>query len=205
MHRRAARVEAVPARPLDIAWVASDVVANRWSASAAGSARPRPSVLACHSSTIGVPRTSIRTSERRRIASITECASARMIPSPAAAAAIAAAWLVYGGDVAGLECRCARRTARRPVVGSMSCGPTSQRSRASADGEIPRWPASGWPGAATIISRERRNGTEAIVVARSGPGWGPSAMSARRCSSMSANDAPGTVLDGDLEARAASA
>ena len=41
-------------------------------------------------------------------------------------------------------------------------------------------------------SWQRRNGTDAIVAERSGPGWGPSAMSARRCSSRSANEAPGT-------------
>ena len=35
-----ARVETAPARPLEIAWVASEVVAKRCSASAAGSARP---------------------------------------------------------------------------------------------------------------------------------------------------------------------
>ena len=89
-----ARAETAPARPVEIAWVASGVVAKRWSASAAGSARPRPSVLACHSSTIGVPRTSRRTSARRRTSSTTECASVSTIPSPAAAAAIAAAWLL---------------------------------------------------------------------------------------------------------------
>ena len=36
--------ETAPARPVEIAWVASGVVAKRCSASAAGSARPRPSV-----------------------------------------------------------------------------------------------------------------------------------------------------------------
>ena len=77
--------------PVEIACVASEVVANRCSASAAGTARSRPSVLACHISSIGVPRTSIRVSARRRTSSITECASVSRMPSPAAAAAIAAA------------------------------------------------------------------------------------------------------------------
>ena len=93
------RAETVPARPVEIAWVASEVVAKRCSASAAGTARSRPSVLACHISTIGVPRTSIRVSARRRTSSSTECASVSRIPSPPAAAAIAAAWLAYADDV----------------------------------------------------------------------------------------------------------
>ena len=67
-------------RPLEIACVASEVVAKRCSASAAGRARPRPSVLACQSSTAGVPRTSRRTSARRRTSSTTELATASAIP-----------------------------------------------------------------------------------------------------------------------------
>ena len=63
MHRGRARVDIVPTRPADIAWVASGVVAKRCSVSAIGSARSSPSVLACHSSVIGVPRTS-RADER---------------------------------------------------------------------------------------------------------------------------------------------
>ena len=37
-----ARSETAPARPDEIAWVASGVVAKRWNASAAGNARPKP-------------------------------------------------------------------------------------------------------------------------------------------------------------------
>ncbi len=86
------------------------------------------------------------------------------------------------------------------MVGSRSGWPTSHRSDASADGAIPRAPASGCPGAAAMISRQRRNGADAIRAERSGPGCGPSAMSARRCSSRSPNVRAGHDLDRDLEA-----
>ena len=89
-----ARSDTAPARPDEIAWVASGVVAKRWNAKAAGNARPSPSVLACHISITGVPRTSSRTSARRRTSSTTECAGVNAMPSPAAAAAIAAAPLL---------------------------------------------------------------------------------------------------------------
>src|SRR3954470_11103308 len=80
-----------------------------------------------------------------------------------------------------------------PVVGSSSGWPTSQRSPASAAGTISRAPASGWPGAAATTRRQRRNGAEAIRAIRSGPGCGPSATSARRCSSRSPNASPATA------------
>ena len=108
------RVETVPARPVEIAWVASEVVANRCSASAAGTARSRPRVLAYHISTIGVPLTSIRVSDRRRTSSSTECASVSRMPSPAAAAAIAAAWLAYAEMSGGVR---PLRSKNRPVAG----------------------------------------------------------------------------------------
>ena len=92
--RGRARDDAAPARPVEITWVASGLVAKRCSANAAGSARPKPSVPACHISTDGVPRMSIRVSARRRTSSITAWPRVTTIPSPAAAAASAAAWLV---------------------------------------------------------------------------------------------------------------
>ena len=92
--RGRARDELAPVRPVEISCVASGLVANRCIASAAGSARPKPSVDACHSSRIGVPRTSIRTSARRRTSVNAVCASVSTSPSPATAAATAAAWLL---------------------------------------------------------------------------------------------------------------
>jgi hypothetical protein len=62
-------------------------------------------VLACHSSTVGVPRTSRRTRARRRTSPTTEFVSASRTPSPAAAAAIAAAPLVKAAGRAERDVR----------------------------------------------------------------------------------------------------
>jgi hypothetical protein len=55
-------------------------------------------------------------------------------------------------------------------------------------------------GAAATIIRQRRNGTEAIVAERSGPGCGPSAMSARRVIEQVRERLAGDGLDRDLDA-----
>ena len=128
-----------------------------------------------------------------------------MIPSPAAAAAIAAAWLVYVAIWASDARPSRSRNWAMVVVGSRSGGPTSHCSPPSSDGAIERLPASGCDGAAATMIRQRRNGTDAIVAERSGPGCGPRAMSARRCVEHVGERIPGDRLDRDLDAVVAGA
>ena len=124
--------------------------------------------------------------------STTECTSARTIPSPAAAAASAAAWLVYA-TVSADSRRLRSKKRPTPSERSTSGGPISQRSPAerrewdvAARGErMGRRRDDDQPAA------QERHGCDGRRL--SGPGRGPKAMSARRCSSRSANDSPGTA------------
>jgi len=100
---------------------------------AAGSARPRPSVLACHSSTIGVPRTSSRTSERRRISSSTEWASVRHDALAGRRRGDRRRLAGVGGDVRRVE-----PVAGEEQPGPSSSGPGRAGPRASARRPAPR-------------------------------------------------------------------
>ena len=102
-----------------------------------------------------------------------------------------------GRDRAGRG-RGGRGRRRWPRTGRARAGRSASARRASADGASAAAPRpAGATGAATRIRRQRRNGALAIVAAV--PGDGPSAMSARRCSSASAKAAPAAVATVDLE------
>ena len=191
-------VETAPARPVEIAWVASGVVAKRCSANAAGSARPSP--------------------KRRRVPHLDDRRAADVQAHQRAAPDLVDDGVRQrqhdplagrrGGDRGGAAAsrsrptrapaRGGRRTAPVPSDGSSSGWPTSQRSSANAAGAIARAPASGCDGRGDDdqpAAQERRGRRSS----RRRPATGPSAMSARRCSSASANDAAGAARDRDLQ------
>ena len=189
-----ARDETAPARPAEIACVASGVVAKRCSASAAGSARPeaqRPRVPQLDDRRPA----DVEPHERRAAHLVDDRVRQRQpTPSPAAAAAIAAAWLLRCATRAGRS-RCARYEpgaveGRAPAGRRASARPRSAPARHRAARQR-------CPGAATTIAGSA--GTAPTRRRRAGSRVGPSATSARRCSSISANDAPGTRLDRDLQ------
>ena len=196
------RVETVPARPVEIAWVASERRGEPLQRQRGGQARPRPSVLACHSlddrspahvesapaRAGGPPRApsapaSARCPRRRRPRRSPRRGS-RMRRCPAGSA------------------RCGRRTGRWPSSGR---GPAGRRASARSPARPAR--SSGRAGQRMLRRRdddqpaaqERHRGDR--IRALGARVRAERDVRAADAPARSANDAPGGRFDRDLDAR----